>query len=73
METLLSETSRQLAGILFLALVTVETGGLYLLRKSAAGKTSPRFRRNSPAPAMPTPGCCWSSRWSASRSWTRPT
>jgi hypothetical protein len=32
METLLSETSRQLAGILFLALVTVETGGLYLLR-----------------------------------------
>lgn len=31
METLLSDTSRQLAGILFLALVTVETGGLYLL------------------------------------------
>ena len=32
METLLSEESRRLAGILFLALVTVETGGLYLLR-----------------------------------------
>jgi hypothetical protein len=32
MEPLLSDTSRQLAGILFLALVTVETGGLYLLR-----------------------------------------
>lgn len=32
METLLSDTSRQLAGILFLALVTVETGGLYLLK-----------------------------------------
>ncbi|MGH3536105.1 MAG: hypothetical protein ACRDQG_15535 [Pseudonocardiaceae bacterium] len=31
METLLSDTSRQLAGILFLALVTVETGGLYML------------------------------------------
>lgn len=31
METLISDTSRQLAGILFLALVTVETGGLYLL------------------------------------------
>ena len=32
MATLLSETSRQLAGILFLALVTVETGGLYMLK-----------------------------------------
>jgi hypothetical protein len=32
MDTLLSDDSRQLAGILFLALVTVETGGLYLLR-----------------------------------------
>jgi hypothetical protein len=32
METLLSDTSRQLAGILFLALVTVETGGLYMLK-----------------------------------------
>jgi hypothetical protein len=32
MEPLLSDTSRQLAGILFLALVTVETGGLYLLK-----------------------------------------
>lgn len=32
MEPLLSEASRQLAGVLFLALVTVETGGLYLLR-----------------------------------------
>lgn len=32
MEPLLSEASRQLAGILFLALVTVETGGLYLLK-----------------------------------------
>ena len=32
MEPLLSDSSRQLAGILFLALVTVETGGLYLLR-----------------------------------------
>ena len=29
---LLSENSRQLAGVLFLALVTVETGGLYMLR-----------------------------------------
>lgn len=28
---LLSDTSRQLSGVLFLALVTVETGGLYLL------------------------------------------
>jgi len=34
METLLSDSSRQLAGILFLALVTVETGGLYLLKVS---------------------------------------
>ena len=32
METLFSDTSRQLAGILFLALVTVETGGLYMLK-----------------------------------------
>lgn len=32
METLLSDTSRQLAGILFLALVTVETGGLHILK-----------------------------------------
>ena len=32
METLLSDTSRQLAGVLFLALVTVETGGLYMLK-----------------------------------------
>lgn len=32
METVLSEASRQLAGILFLALVTVETGGLYLMK-----------------------------------------
>ncbi len=32
MDTLLSENSRQLAGALFLALVTVETGGLYLLK-----------------------------------------
>lgn len=31
METLPSDTSRQLAGILFLALVTVEPGGLYML------------------------------------------
>ena len=32
MEPLLSDASRQLAGILFLALVTVETGGLYMVR-----------------------------------------
>lgn len=32
MEPLLSDASRQLSGILLLALVTVETGGLYLLR-----------------------------------------
>ena len=32
MESLLSDTSQQLAGILFLALVTVETGGLYMLK-----------------------------------------
>ncbi len=32
METLLSDASRQLAGILFLALVTVETGGLYMVK-----------------------------------------
>ena len=32
METLLSSDCRHLAGILFLALVTVETGGLYLLK-----------------------------------------
>jgi hypothetical protein len=32
MENVLSETSRQLAGVLFIALVTVESGGLYLLR-----------------------------------------
>lgn len=32
METLLSDDSRRLAGILFLALVTVETGGAYMLR-----------------------------------------
>ena len=32
MDTLLSDASRQLAGVLFLALVTVETGGLYMLR-----------------------------------------
>jgi hypothetical protein len=32
MEVLLSEESRRLAGILFLALVTVETGGLYMVR-----------------------------------------
>ena len=32
MDALLSDASRQLAGVLFLALVTVETGGLYMLR-----------------------------------------
>jgi hypothetical protein len=32
MESLLTEDSRRLAGILFLALVTVETGGWYMLR-----------------------------------------
>ena len=32
MDTLLSEASRQFAGVLFLALVTVETGGLYMLK-----------------------------------------
>jgi hypothetical protein len=32
MEPLLSDPSRRLAGILFLALVTVETGGLYMLK-----------------------------------------
>ncbi len=32
MEALLSEDSRRLAGVLFLALVTVETGGLYMLK-----------------------------------------
>lgn len=32
MDVLLSDESRRLAGILFLALVTVETGGLYMLR-----------------------------------------
>ncbi|HXH78689.1 hypothetical protein [Nocardioides sp.] len=32
MEPFVSDASRQLAGILFLALVTVETGGLYLLK-----------------------------------------
>lgn len=31
-QVLLSESSRILAGILFLSLVTVETGGLYLVR-----------------------------------------
>ena len=31
-EDFLSDTSRQLAGVLFLALVTVETGGLYMLK-----------------------------------------
>lgn len=31
METLLSDSSRLLAGVLFLALVTVESGGLYML------------------------------------------
>ena len=32
MEALLSDESRRRAGVLFLALVTVETGGLYLLK-----------------------------------------
>ena len=32
MDTPLSEASRQFAGVLFLALVTVETGGLYMLK-----------------------------------------
>src|SRR3990170_1896780 len=32
METLLSDTSRQLAGVLFLALVTLDTCALYMLR-----------------------------------------
>lgn len=32
MEPLLSDDSRQLAGVLFLALVSVETGGLYMLK-----------------------------------------
>ena len=31
-QALLSDSSRVLAGILFLSLVTVETGGLYLVR-----------------------------------------
>ena len=31
MDMLLSEASRQFAGVLFLALVTVETGGLYMV------------------------------------------
>lgn len=44
METLLSETSRQLAGILFLALVTVETGGLYLMRIVRGGHDVTAFQ-----------------------------
>lgn len=38
----MSDESRVLAGILFLSLVTVETGGLYLVKlwKDAAGATS---------------------------------
>lgn len=38
----MSDESRVLAGILFLSLVTVETGGLYLVRlwKDAAGATA---------------------------------
>lgn len=53
----LSSESRQLAGILLLALVTVESGGLYLVKlvRGAAGATplqvSFRFggRRSRPA------------------------
>ena len=32
MEALLSDDARRLAGVLFLALVTVETGGLYMVK-----------------------------------------
>ena len=39
MESLLSDESRQLAGVLCLALVTVETGGFYML-KIARGKAA---------------------------------
>ena len=37
MDLVLSDASRQLAGILFLSLVTVETGGLYLLKVIRGG------------------------------------
>jgi hypothetical protein len=44
METLSSDASRQLAGILFLALVTVETGGLYMLRVVRGGENVTAFQ-----------------------------
>ena len=44
METLLSEESRRLAGILFLGLVTVETGGLYMLKIVRGLETATPFQ-----------------------------
>ena len=43
--------------VLLLALVTVETGGLYMLKiVPREAPTSRRSRRSSPGPATPTPG-----------------
>ena len=42
--TLLSDSSRVLAGILFLSLVTVESGGLYLVRVVTGGGVSTPFQ-----------------------------
>ncbi len=55
---MLSDESRILAGILLLALVTVETGGLYLV-KLVRGKAPPRRSSSrSPAPVTRTPPSC---------------
>jgi hypothetical protein len=44
MEVVLSETSIRIAGILFLALVTVETGGMYLVRIHRGGAPATDFQ-----------------------------
>jgi hypothetical protein len=69
----LSAASRQLAGILFLALVTVETGGLYLLTIVRNRAETTPFQERFAVPGMRTPAFCWFLRWCPSPSWTPPT
>lgn len=45
MDMVVSEASRQLAGILFLAFVTIETGGFYLVKLSSRRASVTDFQR----------------------------
>ena len=57
----MSDASKQLAGILFVLVPTIEFGGWSLLRMIARripGYLDNRCARTCSGPATPTPGCC---------------